>query len=233
MSDYRPVGFNFLPIVVKNLLIINGLAYLAQISFGQAGEMWANNMFGLHDVRSVYFKPHQVVTYMFMHGSFGHVFFNMFAVWMFGSKLETHWGAKRFLIFYMLSGIGAAGFQLLTLYLENNQLYEVFQQYPPEAKAELIYDTYFFLNIPTIGASGAVFGCLAAYAYLFPNTYIYLYMVVPIKAKWFVLAYAGLELWMGTSGRQDGVAHWAHLGGALVGFLIVYYWNKTNRRTFY
>lgn len=234
MTEFRPGGFQVLPLVVKNLLIINGLAFLAQNVFGGNETFSIENFFALHDVRSIFFKPHQIVSYLFLHGSFFHLFSNMFALWMFGSVLENYWGAKRFLIFYLLCGIGAGLLHLGVLYYENNAVLEAVKAYPAEAQKELFQNPRFLLNTATLGASGSVFGCLAAFGYLFPNSLIYLYFFLPIKAKWFVMFYAAMELFAGVrNSAGDEVAHWAHLGGALVGFLLVFYWNKSNRRKFY
>ncbi|OLE56976.1 MAG: hypothetical protein AUG74_18575 [Bacteroidetes bacterium 13_1_20CM_4_60_6] len=234
MAEFRPGSFQVLPLVIKNLLIINALVFFAQITLDPTEEGWLTNMFALHDVRSVFFKPHQLITHLFMHGSFWHLFFNMFALWMFGSTLENLWGPKRFLLFYLLCGLGAAALHLVTLYIENEPMIQVFRSLPLEQQNELLYSPQFKLNSSTLGASGAVFGCLAAFGYLFPNSLIYLYFFVPMKAKWFVILYAGMELWMGIrNSAGDNIAHWAHLGGALVGFLLVYYWNKSDRRKFY
>ena len=234
MTEFRPGGFQVLPVVVKNLLIINGLVFLAQVTFEKTGLGSLENLFALHDVHSVYFRPHQLVTHLFMHGSLGHIFFNMFALWMFGNVLENYWGAKRFLIFYMACGLGAGILHLGVLYYENVPIMQMFHTLPAMQQEELLYSPNFKVNIATVGASGAVFGCLAAFGYLFPNSLIYLYFFIPIKAKWFVLMYAAMEFFMGVrNSAGDNVAHWAHLGGALVGFLLVLYWNKTNRRKFY
>ena len=234
MTEFRPGGFQVLPVVVKNLLIINGLVFLAQVTFEKTGLGSLENLFALHDVHSVYFRPHQLVTHLFMHGSLGHIFFNMFALWMFGNVLENYWGAKRFLIFYMACGLGAGILHLGVLYYENVPIMQMFHSLPAIQQEELLYSPNFKVNIATVGASGAVFGCLAAFGYLFPNSLIYLYFFIPIKAKWFVLMYAAMEFFMGVrNSAGDNVAHWAHLGGALVGFLLVLYWNKTNRRRFY
>lgn len=234
MTDFRPTRFELIPPVIKNLLIVNTLVFFAQYIFGQSGSFKMENMFALHDLHSVYFRPHQLITHMFMHGGFGHLFFNMFALWMFGSILENLWGSKRFLVFYIVSGLGAAFLHLGVLYFQMERVIEIFNLLPAEKQAELLYDPEFKVNTPTVGASGAVFGCLAAFAYLFPNSLLYIYFLFPIKAKWFVLIYASMELWLGISNSAgDNVAHWAHLGGGLVGFLLVLYWNKTNRRTFY
>ncbi|HEX5024611.1 MAG TPA: rhomboid family intramembrane serine protease [Agriterribacter sp.] len=234
MREFRPGGFQVLPVVVKNLLIINGLVFLAQKIFENTGMLSLENIFALHDVHSVYFRPHQLVTHLFMHGSFGHILFNMFALWMFGNVLENYWGAKRFLLFYIACGLGAGILHLIVLYYENIPIMELFHALPIEQQDELLYSPTFKINTATLGASGAVFGCLAAFGYLFPNSLIYLYFFIPIKAKWFVLMYAAMELFLGVQNSAgDNVAHWAHLGGALVGFLMVLYWNKTNRRKFY
>lgn len=239
MAEFRPGGFQVLPLVIKNLLIINALIFLGQVVFENNPNFSIENMFALHDVRSVYFKPHQIVSYMFLHGGFDHIFFNMFALWMFGSVLENYWGPKRFLIFYLLCGIGAGLMHLGVLYYENsqaftdlgNKLYGVTNLSEIERLQRNFYGQ---LNQATLGASGSVFGCLAAFGYLFPNSLIYLYFFIPIKAKWFVLFYGAMEFYLGVrNSAGDNVAHWAHLGGALIGFLLVLYWNKTNRRTFY
>jgi membrane associated rhomboid family serine protease len=229
MADVRMNSFQSIPPVIKNLVILNALVFFAQQVFGGM-----ENLFALHDVHSVYFKPHQLITHMFMHGSIAHLLFNMLALWMFGSILENLWGSKRFIIFYMLCGLGAGTLHLATLYMEMSNVMDVFSQLPPARQEELLYSPNFKVNTATVGASGAVFGCLAAFGYLFPNSLIYVYFFIPIKAKWFVIIYAGLELWLGVNNSAgDNVAHWAHLGGALVGFLLVLYWNKRNRRHFY
>ena len=234
MTEFRPGGFQVLPVVIKNLLIINGLVFLAQVTFEKAGMVSLYDLFALHDVRSPFFRPHQFLTHMFLHGGFDHILFNMFALWMFGNVLENYWGAKRFLIFYMACGLGAGILHLGVLYYENVPIMQMFHSLPAIQQEELLYSPNFKVNIATVGASGAVFGCLAAFGYLFPNSLIYLYFFIPIKAKWFVLMYAAMEFFMGVrNSAGDNVAHWAHLGGALVGFLLVLYWNKTNRRKFY
>ena len=134
----------------------------------------------------------------------------------------------------MVSGLGAALLHLGVLYFEMQPVWEAFLSLPPEQQAEFVQAPNFKINIPTVGASGAVFGCLAAFGYLFPNTPIYVYFLLPIKAKWFVIIYAGLELMMGIrNSAGDNVAHFAHLGGALAGFILVLIWNKTDRRRFY
>jgi membrane associated rhomboid family serine protease len=229
MTEFRPGGFQVIPAVIKNLIIANVLVFFAQQIFPNM-----DNLFALHDIHSVYFKPYQLITYLFMHGSIEHILFNMFALWMFGSILENVWGGKRFLTFYILCGLGSAALHLLVLYYEMAPLMETFHLLPLDQQQDLLYSNTFRVNEATIGASGAVFGCLAAFGYLFPNSLIYLYFFVPIKAKWFVLFYAGMELFFGIrSSAGDSVAHWAHLGGAIVGLILVIYWNRNNKRNFY
>ncbi|MBN8787421.1 MAG: rhomboid family intramembrane serine protease [Terrimonas sp.] len=238
MTEFRPRGFQVLPLIVKNLLIINTLVFLAQKAFEGSTGFSIEKYFALHDIHSVYFKPHQLISYMFLHGSFEHILFNMFALWMFGSTLENYWGPKKFLIFYLLCGIGAGALHLGVLYYENEMLirdtYQKIASLGEGAQLEALKQMYIQINTSTLGASGSVFGCLAAFGYLFPNSLIYLYFFIPIKAKWFVLMYGAMELILGIQNSAgDNVAHWAHLGGALIGFLLVLYWNKTNRRKFY
>jgi membrane associated rhomboid family serine protease len=258
MTEFRPGSFQILPTVIKNLLIINALVFLAQYVLGKQGIVNMDDLFALHTWQSPLFKPWQFVTHLFMHGGFDHILMNMFALWMFGSILENLWGPRRFLIFYLASGLGAALFHMVVLYFENQSMIVAYNAISPDAADYAMRLQYFIdkftpvhqplpidiqtaneilnvrLNEATIGASGAVFGCLAAFGYLFPNTYIYLYFFLPIKAKWFVLGYAVFELFGAVhNSAGDNVAHVAHLGGAVVGLLLVYFWNKNNRRTFY
>lgn len=234
MSTFRYSMQDGFPPVVKNILIINVLVFIAQMTFETNPDIRLENMFALHDVHSIYFKPHQLVTYMFLHGGFSHIFFNMFAVWMFGRTLENVWGSKRFLIFYLVTGIGAGLLHLLVLYIEMEPIMDMFRMLSPEQQAMLVDDPTFKVNVATVGASGAVFGCLAAFGYLFPNSMIYIYFLLPMKAKWFVLIYAGMELFLAfRNSAGDTVAHFAHLGGAVTGFILVLIWNKRNRRRFY
>lgn len=233
MTEFRPGGFQTIPTVIKNLIIVNVLVFIAQNTLGPEIHEKMDFWFALHDVHSAYFKPHQLVTYLFMHGSIGHIFFNMFALWMFGAILENYWGAKRFLIFYMICGIGAGVCQLAVSFPEMARVSEAIHQMPPEMQQQYLYGPY-QINVGTVGASGAIFGCLAAFGYLFPNSMIFLGFLVPIKAKWAVLGYAAAELYFGlNTSPGDNVAHWAHLGGGLVGLLMVMYWNRRNRRNFY
>lgn len=165
-----------------------------------------------------------------------HVGMNMFILWMFGSILEDYWGPKRFLTFYLICGIGAAVAHLAVLHMElMPDLAQLRNYFSEERQQEILQNPGSIFNSPTLGASGAVFGCMAAFGYLFPNNELLIIPIpFPIKAKWFVLGYAAIELFAGiepTAG--DNVAHWAHLGGGLVGLLLVIYWNRSNRRNFY
>ena len=235
MTEFRPGSFQILPTIIKNLIIINVLIFIAQKVLSPS-LINMDDMFALHTWQSELFRPWQFVTYMFMHSTsdFSHIFFNMFALWMFGSILENVWGPKRFLTFYIVCGLGAALCHMIVLYFENQEVINLFKSLPLAQQEFYEADLQSRLNGATVGASGAVFGCLAAFGYLFPNTYIYLYFFLPLKAKWFVLIYAGYELFASIQNSAgDTVAHIAHLGGALAGFLMVYFWNKTNKKTFY
>jgi membrane associated rhomboid family serine protease len=231
MTEFRPSRFEILPTIIKNLLIINVLIFLAQITIGKTAGL--EDIFALHTWQSPLFKPWQFLTHMFMHGGWDHLFFNMFALWMFGSILENVWGPKRFLIFYLVSGFGAALCHMIVLYFNTQTLIDAYNSLSVMGQQAVEESFQRQLNEATLGASGAVFGCLAAFGYLFPNTYIYLYFFFPIKAKWFVILYAGFELYMAVNNTAgDNVAHVAHLGGALAGFLMVYFWNKNKKRIY-
>lgn len=276
MEQIRPTGFRILPPVVKNLLIINGLFFLATVGLQTAYKIDLVDILGMHYFGSSLFKPYQIITYMFMHGGFGHIFFNMFAVWMFGSVLENYWGPKRFLTYYMITGIGAILIQMLVAYLSIHPIQEAIAAYtsnPSPAGFDLILNKYFdgfynndaaanmlksFYNdptntysisnsvaalnellkakmdIPTIGASGAIFGVLLAFGMTFPNSLIYVYFAIPVKAKWFVIFYGALELYSGISNNPgDNIAHFAHLGGMLFGFFMIMYWRKKPKNNFF
>ncbi len=213
MTQFRPTRFEVLPTIIKNLLIINGLVFLAQNTFaGPTSSFSFEDYFALHAWQSDLYKPWQLITHMFLHGDFSHILGNMFALWMFGSILENVWGPKRFLLFYMLCGVGAA---IIHLAILSYQLVPLTTQYDR------------LLNSATLGASGAVFGILIAFVYLFPNTYIYIYFLFPVKAKWLGIAYFAFELYKGIENSAgDNVARWAHVGGAIIGFILVYIWKK-------
>ncbi len=242
-TEFRPASFQILPTVIKNLLIINALVFLAQLTIDgivpnsslavKTGFM--ADTFALHTFQSPFFKPWQMVTHMFMHGDLGHIFFNMYALWMFGSILENVWSPKRFITFYLVCGLGAALMHMTVLYFEMEPLISQFKSLSIENQQVILDNPNNILRSYTVGASGAVFGCLAAFGYLFPNTSLYIIFIpIPIKAKWFVIFYAAAELFMAVrNSAGDNVAHFAHLGGALVGFLLVFFWNKTNKKTFY
>jgi len=232
---YRPTSFRELPEIIKNLLIINGLLFLATISLESYG-IDLTQLLGLHQFQSEDFMPHQLITHFFMHGNFTHLLFNMFALWMFGKILENVWGAKRFLIYYMITALGAAA---LHLAVSQYQIYELSNEFPNliELAKKGLYNPSNenslrltqLVTTPTVGASGAVFGILLAFGMLFPNTLLYIYFAIPIKAKYFVMIYGALELYLGLSNNPaDNVAHFAHLGGMLFGFLLLKYWQKNH-----
>lgn len=217
--------------IVLNLIIINVLVYLAQtLTGGLQGSDTATDLFALHHYKSTYFQPYQVVTHMFMHGGFFHLLFNMFALWMFGTMVERVWGAKKFLIFYFICGLGAAFFQMGSYAFDwwavDHAILtdDVMVQYQQRLREQA-----------TVGASGAIMGVLAAFGYLFPNTEMIIFPIpIPIKAKWAIMGMIALDVFGGVVKVQgDNIAHFAHIGGALIGFLLVLYWNKTIKKTFY
>lgn len=225
-NQYSPTGFSFLPVVVKNLLIINGIMFLADIVLVRFG-IDLSGMLGLHFFMASGFRPWQLLTYMFMHGNFSHLFFNMFALWMFGNTLENIWGTKRFLIFYLLCGIGAGLMQEGVQYIEYVTQLSHYQNV--NMGSNIIPMSEYLNYMTTVGASGAIYGLLLAFGMMFPNSLIYLYFVMPIKAKWFVIGYAVIELLTGIFSAGDQVAHFAHLGGMLVGLIIILIWKKKGR----
>lgn len=246
MQNYRPVLGN-IPPVVKNLIMINVLMLLATYVVNMRGAD-LNSILGLHFIFSPAFRPFQLVTHIFMHGGFMHLFFNMFALWMFGRVLESVWGPKRFFIYYFVTGLGAAALHLFVNFVEYQSLLskmspeqvdlvmqqgvEVFRQ-GKNFSDPLMGKLNLLLNIPTVGASGAVFGVLLGFGMLFPNTRLMLlFPPIPIKAKYFVIGYGLLELYLGFASPGSNVAHFAHLGGMLFGYLLIRYWNK-NSKHFY
>jgi membrane associated rhomboid family serine protease len=224
-------GFQRTTPAVLNLVIINVIVFVVQQLFGgQDGGIGVYDLFALHHYRSEYFRPYQIITHMFMHGNFLHILFNMYALWMFGSIVERVWGPKRFLIFYFLCGIGAAVVQMLS-YAYN---------FKGIAASSVTSDQWeYYQNLwrvtATVGASGAIMGVVAAFGYLFPNTEMMIIPIpIPIKAKWLVLGIIALDVFSGIAPKaDDSIAHFAHVGGALTGFLIVLFWNKKNKATFY
>lgn len=217
--------------IVLNLIIINALVFLAQSASGDMDQLnRVNDLFALHHYKSTEFRPYQLVTHMFMHGGLFHLLFNMLALWMFGAMIERIWGQKRFLIFYLVCGLGAALAQL------GSYTYDYWQIDHSALSSDLYdqYQTALRLNC-TVGASGAIMGVLAAFGYLFPNTKLFIMPIpFPVKAKWAIIGIIALDVFGGISRTpNDNIAHFAHVGGALIGFLIVLYWNKTNKQTFY
>ena len=239
---FRNLLANMSP-AVKNILILNLIFFFAQWALPQFMPMLR-----LYPFQSENFEPWQLATHFFMHGGLGHLFFNMFALVIFGSNLEKVWGPQRFLIYYIVCAFGAALLHMLVNYmriqgieaqLSNEQIEEVYQNGLEILNSGRNFigpsgDLNLMLNIPMLGASGAVFGLLAAFGYLFPNTELMLlFPPIPIKAKFFVIGYAALELYLGFANNpSDNVAHFAHLGGALVGIIIVLYWQRNKNQFF-
>jgi membrane associated rhomboid family serine protease len=241
--NYRP-AMN-IPPVVKNLILANVVFFLITVVLKQTGTN-LYNLLGLHFPLSEKFMLHQVFTHMFMHGGITHIFFNMFALYMFGRVLEGVWGPKRFLTFYLVTGVGAAALHMFVNYIEYQSLVSKMSPdqvaYVRETGAQIWSEGKNFsdalsgklnmiLNIPTVGASGAVFGILLGFGMLFPNTQLMLlFPPIPIKAKYFVIGYGVLELYLGFTRPGSNVAHFAHLGGMLFGYFMIKYWNKNSNR---
>jgi len=213
-----------IPTVTRNLLLINTIAFIATFIFGRMG-IQLDSMFGLHFFLASHFSLYQLFTYMFLHGGFTHLFFNMFALWMFGCVIERVWGARRFIFYYIICGIGAGITQEIAQFAElmimNPQLSVADAFRLPETIADS-------LNLwRTIGASGSVYAILLAFGMTFPNERIFIFpLPIPIKAKWFVMFYVAIELFMALGSSNDGIAHTAHLGGMLFGFLMIRFWRK-------
>lgn len=239
-------NFGGTPPVVKNLIIINVLMLLGTWALQNSLDL--THLLGLYFFKSDQFHPYQIITHMFMHGGLTHLFFNMFALWMFGRVLEQVWGSKRFFIYYIVTGLGAAFIHSMVNYFH-------FQSVLNDLTAEQIQIVYtkgyelwtqqrtfsdpnmqamqMLLNVPTVGASGAVFGVLLAFGMLFPNTQLMLlFPPIPIRAKYFVMIYGAIELYLGITQPGGTIAHFAHLGGMLFGFILIKIW-KTDRSKFY
>ena len=218
-----------IPVVTKNLIAINVLMFLALLAFERSG-IDLNNLLGLHLFLAPDFRPYQLVTYMFMHGGFTHILFNMYAVWVFGSILERVWGSSRFLLFYIVTGVGAGLVQELVQYLYYSMNLAQYAQV--NMGGGLIVPMAEYLNLwTTVGASGAVYGILLAFAMTFPNESLYMIpFPFPIKAKYFVMIFGALELFTGLSNNVgDNVAHFAHLGGMIFGIVLILYWRKKGK----
>lgn len=269
MTQYQPQGFKMLPPGVKNILIINVLFFLAQMVVPNALGFDLQGALALYSPLGSSFRPWQYATYMFLHGSFDHILFNMFALWMFGYVLENIWGTRRFVIYYLACGLGAGMIHTLVTGIGGHIAQEAINNYALAPSADAfqqilqqqfrgLYNTQLVsqfidqwrsagadatqmgqesiaicqqlldhrMNIPTVGASGAVYGILLAFGMMFPNEQIYLYFLIPIKAKWFVIGYGILELFLGIAHTADGIAHFAHLGGMLIGLILILIWRK-------
>lgn len=217
-----------IPVITKNLLIINVLMFAAYFVFGRLG-IDLNDALGLHFFLSSNFHIYQLFTYMFMHAGLTHIFFNMFALWMFGRIVESVWGPKRFLFYYLSCGIGAGVIQMIAQFISFYAI--VSEQVPGFGLGDVmavVHDSEMALNSwTTVGASGAIYGILLAFGMLFPEERIFIFpLPMPIKAKWFVALYAALELVLGLGMPGDSVAHFAHLGGMLFGYIIIRHWRK-------
>ncbi len=281
MNEYRPAGFRILPPVVKNLIIINTLFFLATMAL-EKYHIDLINLLGLHYPGAPNFKIYQFFTYMFLHGGWEHILFNMFALWMFGNVMENVWGGKKFLIYYILTGLGSGVVYIIWIHFElapNLDMLHSITAHPTVQGIEEYFSKYGFRigeinslisqadinqfnqnvimlgsgtatphiiqqivtflstykeeminQMVVIGASGAIFGILLAFGMMFPNSLIYVYFAIPVKTKWFVIGYGLLELFSGISNRPgDNVAHFAHVGGMLVGLIIVLYWKKRGK----
>jgi len=257
--------------VVKKILIINVLFFIATYLFGVQFNFDLTRHLALYYPASEHFQPYQYVTYMFMHGGMAHIFFNMYALWLFGTAIENAWGGKRFLFYYLFTGIGAAILHTLVNYFinsgmasditafQNTPTPELFKQFVEANKGFFNQNVYDFIhqwsmspdnsgyiatalenmhrvyqttiNIPTVGASGAVFGILLAFGMMYPNARLMLLIPpVPVKAKWLVVGYGALELFLAFSQQGSNIAHFAHLGGMLFGFILIRYWMVQSRR---
>ncbi|MFP4556940.1 MAG: rhomboid family intramembrane serine protease [Bacteroidales bacterium] len=247
MSFSGQSPFSNIPPVVKNLIIINIILLLAAFVFKSMG-INLNRTLGLFYPASPNFQPYQFITHMFMHGGIAHLFFNMFALFMFGRVLEQVWGSKRFFIYFFFTGIGAALLHTFVLYLEAKSIMaslsleqieqvrqqgtELFLRGRPFPNTSM-RDLQILFNIPTVGASGAVFGVLLAFGMYFPNTQLMLlFPPIPIRAKYFVIIYGAIELYLGFTQANSNIAHFAHLGGMLFGFILIKIWAR-KRNTFY
>ncbi len=262
MNNYRPSFLNSIPPVVKNLIAINIILWLATLVAPGIFRRWGldvdlTDILGMHYWASSKFNPAQFLTYIFMHGSLNHIFFNMFALYMFGGVLEQMWGTKRFLLYYLVTGVGAGIVQQLFWTFEYQSLINAMNDAISANSGEVllpfqdVLSRYFrmsdlsafdapaiigmkkmFVDLPvTIGASGSVFGLLLAFGWLFPEAKLMmLFFPVPIKARIFVLLYGVAELFLGVAQFSgDSVAHFAHLGGMLFGVMLILYWKKNHK----
>jgi len=236
-------GFLGMPPVVKNIIMINVLMLIADFTARSVFQADLTQILGIYFPLSGNFKPVQILTHMFMHANFWHLFFNMYAVYMFGQVLENVWGPKRFLIYYLVTGLGAALIHESVIAIQYTKLMNVISPeqlqivlndgaaFFREGKVftdQVMQDLQILLNTPTVGASGAVFGVLLAFGMLFPNSQLMLlFPPMPIKAKYLVMGYGAIELYLAFAQPGSHIAHFAHLGGMLFGFLLIRYWRKT------
>lgn len=224
---------SFVPQMTRRLIIINALMWLAQMLFLYKFNTSITDILGMHYWSSEAFNPLQLLTYMFLHSTEGlnHIFFNMFALWMFGGVIERVWGQWRLLTFYIICGLTAALAQQIVWHFELSELTSLPTDTLVDIGRGLPLSVRHLLDMPvTVGASGAVFGVLLAYGMLFPNAVMFLmFLPIPIKAKYFVLLYGLAELFLGVSATGSNVAHFAHLGGMLGGFVLIRIWRKKGR----
>jgi membrane associated rhomboid family serine protease len=216
-QGYSRFGFwGMMSPVIKNLVIINTVMLIATWIIGDT----IYEKLALFPLESPFFKPYQLITHMFLHGDFWHLFFNMYTLMIFGTVLERIWGSKKFLLFYFVTGIGAALCHGLVLHL----------QYEGLMTAGKIAAATAVLGTPTVGASGAIYGVLLGYGMLFPDNRLQLiFPPIAMKAKWFVIIFGAIELVTGLTGMGGNIAHFAHLGGMLFGLIMILIWKKQNR----
>ncbi|HPV88401.1 MAG TPA: rhomboid family intramembrane serine protease [Bacteroidales bacterium] len=223
-QNYRGGFFANIPLVIRNIIIIN----VFMLILTMINREFMLQRFALFYPASQHFRPWQIVTHIFMHGNFAHLLFNMYALWMFGSVLEHLWGPKKFLLYYLVTGLGAAAIHMGVQWIEAALLVKNINQNGIEAIGALT-NYRILMNTPTVGASGAVYGILLAYGLLFPNNKLQIiFLPVVLKAKYFVIIFAVIELILGLVGGGN-IAHFAHLGGMIFGFILIRYWKKRNR----
>lgn len=237
MNTYNNSPFSNIPTVVKNLLIINIIFFIATLVFENKG-IYLVKLLGVYYFDSPNFHIWQVITYMFMHGGFAHIAFNMFALFTFGSTLEYTMGSKRFFNFYLITGLGALVLQMLVQAIEVHQIAGSFTinitNFTSSNHEHIRTLSEIYLG-SMVGASGAIFGLLIAFGVLYPNAeLLILFIPVPVKAKYIIPAYVVLELILGVAQFSgDSIAHFAHLGGALFGFILIKFWHLRRLRNFY
>ncbi len=238
-------GFFGTPTVVKNIIYINVIMFLASLAADQVYHIDLTRVLGMYFVKSDQFHPYQLLTHMFMHGSITHILFNMLGLFFLGQFLEQVWGPKRFLVYYLITGIGAILINESVLAI---QYYRVMSHISPDVVQEVLdnglkytldHKAYVdplagelqsLLYTPTVGASGAIFGVLLAIGVLFPNMQLMIFpLPIPIKAKFFVAGYAAVELFLAVSQPGSSIAHAAHLGGMIFGYILIRYWRKTTK----